>query len=199
MQNFFSYKFSVCRSEFTTSKYTRMHHFEPIFHKFSRGDPPDSHLREGVIPSPFRRLAPQWSLPLLNLCAPAILIRAPEEKKVGHPCMAWHLGDKLGVYRWPQCNYKKRFCKSHSRLSKITSGNRCKGRWTLQNLMNLNLMTPDTCMLTMNSWKIEFFIGINDNKSRDLFPRCFDSRDQSDFENVFLQQFLNNTSALIIQ
>ena len=41
-------------------------------------------------------------------------------------CTIWHLGYKLGVYRWPQCNFKKRFYKYHSRLSKITSGNRCR-------------------------------------------------------------------------
>ena len=40
----------------------------------------------------------------------------------------WHLGDKIGVYCWPQCNYNKRFCKSHDRLSIITTGNRCKDK-----------------------------------------------------------------------
>ena len=54
----------------------------------------------------------------------------------------WHLGDKLCVYRWPQCNYNKRFCKSNCRLSKIATGNRCKGRRTSQNLTNLNLRDP---------------------------------------------------------
>ena len=54
----------------------------------------------------------------------------------------WQLGEKLGVYRWPQCNYKKRFYKSHSRLSKITTGNRCRNRWTMQNLTNRNLKRP---------------------------------------------------------
>ena len=95
--------------------------------------------------------------------------------------MPWHLGERLGVYRWPQCNFNKRFCKCHDRWSKITTGNRCKGRWTLQNLTNLNLLDPNR--LTMDSWKIGFFIR-NDDKSRDLSPRCFKSRDRSDFENV---------------
>ena len=51
----------------------------------------------------------------------------------------WHLGDKLGVYRWPQCNFKKRFYKSHGRLSKSTAGNRCRTRWTMQNVTNRNI------------------------------------------------------------
>ena len=58
------------------------------------------------------------------------------------------LGDKLSIYHWPQRKYQKRFCKSRSRLPNITSGNRYnmyKGRWTLQNLMNLNLMTSWIC------------------------------------------------------
>ena len=33
----------------------------------------------------------------------------------------WHLGDKLGVYPWPQCKHKKRFYKSHSKLSNIVA------------------------------------------------------------------------------
>ena len=87
---------------------------------------------------------------------------------------------ETSVYRWPQCNHNKRFCKSHDRLSKITTGNRCQGRWTLQNLTNLNSRDPD--ILTMDSWKIGLFIG-NADKSRDLSPWCFESRDRSDFEN----------------
>ena len=47
---------------------------------------------------------------------------------------SWHLGDGLGVYRWPQCRYKRRFYKSHSRLSKITTGNRCRNIKTMQNV-----------------------------------------------------------------
>ena len=85
---FFSYKFSVLNFAITALKYTRMHHFEAIFQKFPGGDPPDSHLREGVTPSP--------TLPLLalrasvkpsasNLCAPAVFYRAPEEKKLDTP------------------------------------------------------------------------------------------------------------------
>ena len=91
------------------------------------------------------------------------------------------LSINLGVYRWPQCNYNKIFCKTYDGLSKITTGNRCQGRWTLQNLTNLNLRDPD--MLTMDCWKIRFFIG-NDDESRDLSPQCFKSRDRSDFENI---------------
>ena len=52
---------------------------------------------------------------------------------------SWHFGDSLGVYRWPQCRYKRRFCKSHSRLSKITTGNRCRNMRTMQNVTNRNL------------------------------------------------------------
>ena len=89
-------------------------------------------------------------------------------------------GRQTRCYHWPQCNYNKRFCKAHGRLWKITTGNRCKGRCTLQNLTNLNVRDPN--MLTMNGWKIVFFIG-NDNKSRDLSPRSFKSRDWFDFEN----------------
>ena len=39
---------------------------------------------------------------------------------------SWHLGDSLGVYCWRQCRYKRRFYKFHSRLSNITTGNRCR-------------------------------------------------------------------------
>ena len=42
----------------------------------------------------------------------------------------------------------KRFCKSHDRLSKTTTGNWCRGRWTLKNLMNLDLRDPN--MLTID-------------------------------------------------
>ena len=42
-------------------------------------------------------------------------------------------------------------------------------------------------MLKMECWNIGFFIE-NDNKSRDLSPRCFLSRDRSDFENVLCRQ-----------
>ena len=55
----------------------------------------------------------------------------------------WHLGDSLGVYRWPQCNYKNWFYKYHSRLSKIATGNRCRNRWTIQNVTNRNLRDPN--------------------------------------------------------
>ena len=48
----------------------------------------------------------------------------------------WHFGDRLGVYRWPQSKYKRGFYKSHSRLSKITTGNRCRNIWTMQNVTN---------------------------------------------------------------
>ena len=51
----------------------------------------------------------------------------------------WHFGDRLGVYRWPQCKYKTGFYKSHSRLSKITAGNRCRNIWTMQNVTNRSL------------------------------------------------------------
>ena len=37
-------------------------------------------------------------------------------------------------------------------------------------------------MLTMDCWKIRFFLG-NEDKSKDLSPRCFKSRDRSDFKN----------------
>ena len=56
---------------------------------------------------------------------------------------SWHLGDSLGVYRWPQCRYKRRFYKSHSRLSKITTGNRCRNIRTMQNVTNRNLIDPN--------------------------------------------------------
>ena len=52
------------------------------------------------------------------------------------------LGDSLGVYRWPQCRYKRRFYKSHSRLLKITTGNRCRNIRTMQNVTNRNLIDP---------------------------------------------------------
>ena len=55
----------------------------------------------------------------------------------------WHLGDKIGVYHWPQCKHKNRFYKSHSRLSKITTGNRCRNRWTMQNVTNRNYHLRD--------------------------------------------------------
>ena len=55
---------------------------------------------------------------------------------------SWHLGDSLGVYRWPQCRYKRMFYKSHSRLSKITTGNRCRNIRTMQNVTNRNLIDP---------------------------------------------------------
>ena len=56
---------------------------------------------------------------------------------------SWHLGDSLGVYRWPQYRYKRRFYKSHSRLSKITTGNRCRNMMTMQNVTNRNLIDPN--------------------------------------------------------
>ena len=56
---------------------------------------------------------------------------------------SWHSGDSLGVYRWPQCRYKRRFYKSHSRLSKITTGNRCRNIRTMQNVTNRNLIDPN--------------------------------------------------------
>ena len=52
----------------------------------------------------------------------------------------WHFGDRLGVYRWPQCKYRRGFYKSHSRLSKITAGNRCRNIWTMQNMTNRSLI-----------------------------------------------------------
>ena len=80
----------------------------------------------------------------------------------------WHFGDRLGVYRWPQCNYKKRFYKYHSRLSKIATGNRCRNRWTIQIMTNRNLRDPNK----FGTWdlKIGFFIG-NAGKSRGPSPR----------------------------
>ena len=57
----------------------------------------------------------------------------------------------------------------------------CNGRWKLQNFMNLNLRNPD--MLKMKCFKIIFFVG-NDDKSIDLYPQCFRSRHQSNFENL---------------
>ena len=56
---------------------------------------------------------------------------------------SWHLGDSLGVYRWPQCRYKRRFYKSHNRLWKITLGNRCRNIRTMQNVTNKNLIDPN--------------------------------------------------------
>ena len=56
---------------------------------------------------------------------------------------SWHLGDSLGVYRWFQCRYKWRFYKSHSRLSKITTGNRCRNIRIMQNVTNRNLIDPN--------------------------------------------------------
>ena len=52
----------------------------------------------------------------------------------------WHFGERLGVYRWPQCKYKRGFYKSHSRLSKIMAGNRCRNIWTMQNVTNRSLI-----------------------------------------------------------
>ena len=81
---------------------------------------------------------------------------------------SWHLGDSLGVYRWPQCRYKRRFYKSHSRLSKITTGNRCRNIRTMQNVTNRNLIDPNKS----GTWglKIGFFVG-NAGKSRGRSPR----------------------------
>ena len=56
---------------------------------------------------------------------------------------SWHLGDSLGVHRWPQCRYKRRFYKSHSRLSKITTGYRCRNIRTKQNATIRNLIDPN--------------------------------------------------------
>ena len=44
---------------------------------------------------------------------------------------------------WPQCRYKRRFYKSHSRLSKIMTGNRCRNIRTMQNVTNRNLIDPN--------------------------------------------------------
>ena len=52
----------------------------------------------------------------------------------------WHFGDRLGVYRWPQCKYKRGFYKSQSRLSKITAGNRCRNISTMQKVTNRSLI-----------------------------------------------------------
>ena len=56
---------------------------------------------------------------------------------------SWHLGDSLGVYRWPQCRYKRRFYKSNSRLSKITTGNRCRNIRTMHNMTKRPLIDPN--------------------------------------------------------
>ena len=64
-----------------------MHHFEAIFQKYPGEDPRTPTCGGGgVTTSPFRRFTPQWILRLqLNLGAPAILIRATEEKKLDTP------------------------------------------------------------------------------------------------------------------
>ena len=78
---------------------------------------------------------------------------------------SWYLGDSLGVYRWPQCRYKRRFYKYHSRLSKI---NRCRNIRTMQNVTNRNLIDSNKS----GTWgkKIGFFVG-NAGKSRGRSPR----------------------------
>ena len=66
------------------------------------------------------------------------------DKALNTPYFApWQLRDKLGVYRWPQWKYKRRFYKSHSRLSKIKTGNECRNIWTMQNLTNRYLIDPN--------------------------------------------------------
>ena len=81
---------------------------------------------------------------------------------------SWHLGDSLGVYRWPQCRYKRRFYKSHSRLSKNTTGNRCRNIRTMQNVTNRNLIDHNKSGTW--GWKTGFFEG-NAGKSRGRSPR----------------------------
>ena len=69
-------------------------------------------------------------------------------------------------------------------IIKNTSGNSCNGRLTLQNFMTLNLRKP-VKMLKTECWNIGLFVG-NDDKSRDISPHWFKSRDQSDFENAYI-------------
>ena len=93
--NFFSYKFSVLKFEFTAQKCTRMHYFEAIFQKFPRGDsgtPP-------AWPPPPAFFALQWSLRFwTSIGASAVFHRAPEEKKNWTPLHSPSFMDILIIF-----------------------------------------------------------------------------------------------------
>ena len=88
-----------------------------------------------------------------------------------------------GDTSWDYYLLKEEILQILQKLLKNTSGNRCNGRWTLQNFMNLNLRNPD--MLKMECRNIGIYVG-NDDESRELSLRCFKSRDQSNFQNKLL-------------
>ena len=92
--HFFHINFLYLKFAFTTSKCTRMHHFEVIFRKFPGGDPPDPNLREGVTPSPtlpLSALRASVKPTASEFGAPAVFNHAPEEKQLDTPAVSWIL------------------------------------------------------------------------------------------------------------
>ena len=131
------------------SIYWKFSQFYPKWRYFSQFQRPWPHSKN-TQRQPCRLYnSPIWKLIYIPICLVISFLKSAWRHSVYYhydkvrntPYFAsWHLGDSLGVYCWPQCRYNRRFYKSHSRLSKITTGNRCRKIRTMQNVINRKLI-----------------------------------------------------------